>query len=97
MVEQEIRVPTADGEMTVFTVHPDGDGPYPIAVLYMDGVGYRKQVMKNARDGRAARVRNGRAPPRLPRSSPQAQADGAGPLALSKTRCRFGRCPFEAL
>jgi carboxymethylenebutenolidase len=49
MVEQEIRVPTADGEMTVFTVHRDGEGPYPIAVLYMDGVGYREQVKENAR------------------------------------------------
>lgn len=54
MVEQEIRVPTADGEMTVFTVHPDGEGPYPTAVLYMDGVGYREQVKKNARHFAAA-------------------------------------------
>ena len=49
MAEQEIRVPTADGEMTAFTVHPDGEGPYPVAVLYMDGVGYREQVKENAR------------------------------------------------
>lgn len=49
MAEQEIRVPTADGEMTVFTVHPDGECPYPIAMLYMDGVGYREQVKENAR------------------------------------------------
>jgi carboxymethylenebutenolidase len=49
MVEQEIRIPTADGEMTVFTTHPDGEGPYPVAVLYMDGVGYREQVKENAR------------------------------------------------
>jgi len=49
MVEQEIRVPTADGEMTVFTAHPDGEGPFPTAVLYMDGVGYREQVKENAR------------------------------------------------
>jgi carboxymethylenebutenolidase len=49
MVEQEIRIATADGEMIVFTVHPDGEGPYPVAMLYMDGVGYREQVKKNAR------------------------------------------------
>jgi carboxymethylenebutenolidase len=48
MVEQEIRVSTADGEMTVFTAHPDGEGPYPVAVPYMDGVGYREQVKENA-------------------------------------------------
>ncbi len=49
MVEKEIRVRTADGEMTTFVVRPDGDGPFPVAVVYMDGVGYREQVKKNAR------------------------------------------------
>jgi carboxymethylenebutenolidase len=49
MAENEIRVPTADGEMTAFTVHPGGPGPFPVAVLYMDGVGYREQIKKNAR------------------------------------------------
>jgi carboxymethylenebutenolidase len=49
MTENEIRVHTADGEMTTFVVHPDADGPYPVAVLYMDGVGYREQIKENAR------------------------------------------------
>jgi carboxymethylenebutenolidase len=49
MNEREIRVTTADGEMTTFVVHPDADGPFPVAVLYMDGVGYREQVKENAR------------------------------------------------
>jgi carboxymethylenebutenolidase len=49
MHEQEIRVYTADGEMTTFVVHPDRDGPFPLAVLYMDGIGYREQVKENAR------------------------------------------------
>ncbi len=49
MVEDEIRVWTADGEMTTFVVRPDGDGPFPVAVVFMDGVGYREQVKKNAR------------------------------------------------
>jgi carboxymethylenebutenolidase len=35
--------------MRTFVVHPDGDGPFPVAVLYMDGVGYREQVKDNAR------------------------------------------------
>ncbi len=48
-MEKEITVKTADGEMPTFTVHPDGAGPYPVAVLYMDGVGYREQIKKNAR------------------------------------------------
>jgi carboxymethylenebutenolidase len=49
MVEKEIRVRTADGEMTTFVIRPSGDGPFPAAMLYMDGVGYREQLKKNAR------------------------------------------------
>ena len=49
VVEKEMTVKTADGEMPTFAVHPDGAGPYPVAVLYMDGVGYREQIKTNAR------------------------------------------------
>lgn len=49
MHEQEIMVGTADGEMTTFVVHPEGDTRFPVAVLYMDGVGYRDQIKENAR------------------------------------------------
>ncbi len=49
MSEREITVGTQDGAMTTFIVHPDAGGPFPVAVLYMDGVGYRDQVKKNAR------------------------------------------------
>jgi carboxymethylenebutenolidase len=49
MNEKEIRVHTTDGEMTTFVVHPDGPGPFPGAVLFMDGVGYREQIKENAR------------------------------------------------
>lgn len=49
MIENEISVPTADGLMTTFIAHPDGPGPFPVAVLYMDGVGYREQIKQNAR------------------------------------------------
>ena len=44
-----MRISTHDGEMTTFVAHPDGDGPFPVAVLYMDGVGYRDQIKTNAR------------------------------------------------
>jgi carboxymethylenebutenolidase len=49
MYENEIRITTGDGEMTTFVAHPDADGPFPIAVLFMDGVGYREQLKENAR------------------------------------------------
>jgi carboxymethylenebutenolidase len=49
MEEKEIRVRTPDGEMTTFVAHPDSGGAFPVAVLYMDAVGYREQVKQNAR------------------------------------------------
>src|SRR5260370_25353095 len=49
MVEKEIGSRTADGDMTTFVVRPDGDGPFPVAVIFMDGVGYREQLKANAR------------------------------------------------
>jgi carboxymethylenebutenolidase len=49
MYEQEIHVATSAGTMTTFVAHPDGEGPFPVAVLFMDGVGYREQIKKNTR------------------------------------------------
>jgi len=49
MPEKEIRVSTRDGDMRTFVVHPDGEGPFPVALLLMDGVGYREQIKENAR------------------------------------------------
>src|SRR5260370_2753177 len=49
MVEKEIRIRTADGDMTTYVVRPDGEGPLRVAVIFMDGVGYREQLKANAR------------------------------------------------
>jgi carboxymethylenebutenolidase len=49
MVESEIHVQTADGKMPVFVARPEGAGPFPVAMLYMDGIGYREQIKENAR------------------------------------------------
>jgi carboxymethylenebutenolidase len=49
MTERETAIRTADGEMTAFIVHPDDGGPFPVALLFMDGVGYREQIKENAR------------------------------------------------
>ena len=49
MDEKEIGVRTNDGTMTTFIAHPDGGGPFPVAMLFMDGVGYREQIKENAR------------------------------------------------
>lgn len=49
MSETELPVTAPGGAMTTFVVHPDDGGPFPIAVLFMDGVGYREQIKDNAR------------------------------------------------
>jgi carboxymethylenebutenolidase len=49
MNEQETHVQTADGTMTVFTVHPQGEGPFPVAMMYMDAPGYRETLKGMAR------------------------------------------------
>jgi carboxymethylenebutenolidase len=49
VTEREIRIKTTDGAMKVFIARPDGGGPFPVAVVYMDGVGYRDQIKENAR------------------------------------------------
>ena len=49
MEEKEIPVRTNDGTMTTFIAHPDSGGPFPVALLFMDGIGYREQVKANAR------------------------------------------------
>jgi carboxymethylenebutenolidase len=49
MHEREIQIHREQSEMTTFIAHPDSGGPFPVAVLYMDGIGYREQVKENAR------------------------------------------------
>ncbi|HTU78273.1 MAG TPA: dienelactone hydrolase family protein [Solirubrobacteraceae bacterium] len=49
MREQELTVTTADAEMTTFAAHPETSAALPVAVLHMDGVGYREQIKHNAR------------------------------------------------
>src|SRR5829696_2306761 len=47
--EREILVRTGDGAMTGFAVHPDREGPFPVALVYMDAPGYRETLKDNAR------------------------------------------------
>ncbi len=54
MIEREIRVRRSDATMPVFTVRPDGDGPFPVAFVFQDGVGFREQIKENARRFAAA-------------------------------------------
>jgi carboxymethylenebutenolidase len=48
-MEQEFKIDTPVGAMTTFVARPDGAGPFPVAVLYMDAPGYREQLKNLAR------------------------------------------------
>ena len=44
MPEFHTDVATAEGAMECFAVHPDGDGPFPAVIFYMDVPGIREEL-----------------------------------------------------
>jgi carboxymethylenebutenolidase len=49
MIEAHIDIPTADGAMNSFVVHPEEDGPHPVVLFYMDAPGKREELHDMAR------------------------------------------------
>ena len=49
MIEQHIDIPTADGAMNAFVVHPEEDAPHPVVLFYMDAPGKREELHDMAR------------------------------------------------
>ena len=49
MIERELDLPTADGAMNTFVVHPDEGGPFPVVLFYMDAPGKREELHDMAR------------------------------------------------
>jgi len=49
MIEHDIKVTTSDGLMDTFLALPDGRGPFPPVILYMDIWGMRDQLRDIAR------------------------------------------------
>jgi len=49
MIESNITLRTADGQMPVFIVHPDEGGPFPVVLFYMDALGIREELRDMAR------------------------------------------------
>ena len=49
MTEFEIDIATDDGAMNSFVVHPDGPGPHPVVLFYMDAPGKREELHDMAR------------------------------------------------
>jgi carboxymethylenebutenolidase len=49
MIEQHLDIPTADGAMNSFVVHPEESGPFPVLLFYMDAPGKREELHDMAR------------------------------------------------
>jgi carboxymethylenebutenolidase len=49
MIERELDIPTADGAMNSFVVHPEEGGPHPVVFFYMDAPGKREELHDMAR------------------------------------------------
>ncbi|WP_018680405.1 dienelactone hydrolase family protein [Actinokineospora enzanensis] len=41
MPTKTLRIPTPDGQADAFAAFPDGDGPHPAVLMYMDAIGLR--------------------------------------------------------
>ena len=49
MLEHHLDIPTADGAMNTFVVHPEEGGPHPVLLFYMDAPGKREELHQMAR------------------------------------------------
>jgi carboxymethylenebutenolidase len=49
MIERHLDLPTADGAMNSFVVHPEEGGPHPVVLFYMDAPGKREELHDMAR------------------------------------------------
>lgn len=49
MIEHHLDIPTADGAMNSYLVHPEEGGPHPVVLFYMDAPGKREELHEMAR------------------------------------------------
>src|ERR1700759_4350511 len=49
MIEQTVEIPTKDGKVTTFVVHPERGGPHRVIISYMDAPGIREELRDMAR------------------------------------------------
>lgn len=49
MIEHHVDLPTPDGSMNSFIVHPEEGGPFPVVLFYMDAPGKREELHDMAR------------------------------------------------
>lgn len=44
MIETTTTIPTPDGQMPTWAVHPDEPGPFPLVIFFMDALGIREEL-----------------------------------------------------
>ena len=49
MIEQSVDIPTRDGAMETFIIHPERDTPHPVVFMMMDAPGIREELHDMAR------------------------------------------------
>jgi carboxymethylenebutenolidase len=49
MIEAQVEIPTKDGRMSTFIVHPERGGPFPVIFFYMDAPAIREELRDMAR------------------------------------------------
>ncbi|HEX4182919.1 MAG TPA: dienelactone hydrolase family protein [Caulobacteraceae bacterium] len=49
MIEHQVDIATADGQMSTFVCHPERGGPYPVILFFMDAPGIREELRDMAR------------------------------------------------
>lgn len=49
MIEKHLDIPTGDGAMNTFVVHPEENAPHPVVLFYMDAPGKREELHDMAR------------------------------------------------
>lgn len=49
MIERQLDIPTVDGPMTTFIVHPERHGPHPVILFLMDAPAIREELRDMAR------------------------------------------------
>jgi carboxymethylenebutenolidase len=49
MIEQTVEIPAAAGAIPTFIVHPEREGPHPVVLMLMDGLGVREALRDMAR------------------------------------------------
>src|SRR6476469_1906516 len=49
MIDQKIVIPTQDGNTLTFIRHPEGGGPFPVILFYIDAPAIREELRDMAR------------------------------------------------